>query len=62
MTHNATYTKKQTTTTTFIQNTRIQMRNFHRRDWIDTRNTKDCICVDSDGKGGRKVPSGKGRG
>ena len=29
--------------------------------WINTHNTKDSICVDSDGKGGWEVPSGKGQ-
>ena len=28
---------------------------------LNTRNTKDSICVDSDGKGGWKVPSRKGQ-
>ena len=29
--------------------------------WVNTHNTKDSICVDSDGKGGWEVPSGKGQ-
>ena len=29
--------------------------------WVNAHNTKDCICVDSDGKRGWEVPSRKGQ-